>query len=120
MDDFGTGYSSFNYLCAFRLRQDQDRPAVRAQHDARPGDAGDRQDHRHTWKSLGVTVTAEGVETEEQAAMLREFGCPEAQGFLYGQPGAPDATGTAKVTPIKSRDERRLIIGGLRDAARLR
>ena len=51
-------------------------------------------------KSLGVTVTAEGVESE-QAAMLREFGCPEAQGFLYGQPGAPEATGTAKVTPIK-------------------
>ena len=33
--------------------------------------------------------------------MLREFGCPEAQGFLYGQPGAPEATGTANVTPIK-------------------
>ena len=33
--------------------------------------------------------------------MLREFSCPEAQGFLYGQPGAPEATGTAKVTPIK-------------------
>ncbi|HEU0017805.1 MAG TPA: hypothetical protein VFQ31_05550 [Methyloceanibacter sp.] len=34
--------------------------------------------------------------------MLREFGCPEAQGFLYGQPGAPDAgKGAAKVTPLK-------------------
>jgi EAL domain-containing protein (putative c-di-GMP-specific phosphodiesterase class I) len=54
-------------------------------------------------KSLDVTVTAEGVESKEQTAMLREFGCPEAQGFLYGQPGAPDATSkrTRKVTPIK-------------------
>src|SRR5262245_31616254 len=43
-------------------------------------------------KSFGVTVTAEGVESEDQAAMLREFGCPQAQGFLFGQPGAPDAT----------------------------
>ena len=39
----------------------------------------------------------------EQAAMLREFGCPEAQGFLYGEPVAPDSggVGSAKVTSIK-------------------
>ena len=57
-------------------------------------------------KSLDVTVTAEGVEAEEQAAMLREFGCPQAQGFLYGQPGAPDAAsqGSAKVTSLKRRN----------------
>ena len=54
-------------------------------------------------KSLDVTVTAEGVESEEQAALLREFGCRQAQGFLYGQPGAPDATneGSRKVRPIR-------------------
>jgi EAL domain-containing protein (putative c-di-GMP-specific phosphodiesterase class I) len=39
-------------------------------------------------KSLDVIITAEGVETPEQAAMLREFGCPQVQGFLYGYPGA--------------------------------
>ena len=52
-----------------------------------------------------MTATAEGVESEEQAAMLREFGCPQVQGFLYGQPGSPDAAsnGRAKVTPIKPR-----------------
>ena len=55
-------------------------------------------------KSLGVTVTAEGVESEDQAAMLRDFGCQQAQGFLFGQPGAPDATDMrAKVTPLKPR-----------------
>jgi EAL domain-containing protein (putative c-di-GMP-specific phosphodiesterase class I) len=36
--------------------------------------------------------------------MLRDFGCPQAQGFLYGQPGAPDAMDKgAKVTPLKPR-----------------
>ena len=39
-------------------------------------------------RSLDVIITAEGVETEEQAAMLRDFGCPQVQGFLYGYPAA--------------------------------
>jgi EAL domain-containing protein (putative c-di-GMP-specific phosphodiesterase class I) len=57
-------------------------------------------------KSLDVTITAEGVETEEQAAMLREFGCPEVQGFLYGYPGAAEQQSKShqdKVTSITSR-----------------
>jgi EAL domain-containing protein (putative c-di-GMP-specific phosphodiesterase class I) len=33
-----------------------------------------------------VTITAEGVETEEQAKLLRDYGCPQVQGFLYGYP----------------------------------
>ena len=37
-------------------------------------------------RSLGVTITAEGVETEEQAKLLRDYGCPQVQGFLYGYP----------------------------------
>jgi EAL domain-containing protein (putative c-di-GMP-specific phosphodiesterase class I) len=51
------------------------------------------------------------VETQEQAAILREFGCPQVQGFLYGYPGAaetPDSkpadskAGHGKVTLISS------------------
>jgi EAL domain-containing protein (putative c-di-GMP-specific phosphodiesterase class I) len=53
-------------------------------------------------KSLDVVITAEGVETEEQAAMLREFGCPLVQGFLYGYPGETEVESKrqGKVTPI--------------------
>ena len=42
---------------------------------------------------LGLSVTAEGVEREEQAAALRGLGCPSAQGFLYsGAVSAPQLT----------------------------
>jgi diguanylate cyclase (GGDEF)-like protein len=101
MDDFGTGYSSFNYLARFAFDKIKiDRQFVRNM-TRDPAMLAIVKTIITLGKSLGVTVTAEGVESEEQAAMLREFGCPEAQGFLYGQPGSPDAAGTAKVTPIK-------------------
>jgi EAL domain-containing protein (putative c-di-GMP-specific phosphodiesterase class I) len=39
-------------------------------------------------QSLNVTITAEGVETENQAEILREWGCDQVQGFFYGPPDA--------------------------------
>ena len=120
MDDFGTGYSSFNYLARFAFDKIKiDRQFVRNM-TRDPAMRAIVKTIITLGKSLDVTVTAEGVESEEQAAMLREFGCPEAQGFLYGQPGAPDATGNGEGHADQARDERRLIIGGLRAGARLR
>ena len=44
-------------------------------------------------RELGLTATAEGVETEEQATVLRELGCKSLQGFLFGEPmNGPDMT----------------------------
>jgi EAL domain-containing protein (putative c-di-GMP-specific phosphodiesterase class I) len=105
MDDFGTGYSSFSYLARFAFDKIKiDRQFVRNMTRDLAMQAIVKTIIA-LGKSLDVTVTAEGVEAEEQAAMLREFGCPQAQGFLYGQPGAPDAAsqGSAKVTPFKRR-----------------
>jgi predicted signal transduction protein with EAL and GGDEF domain len=79
MDDFGTGYSSFSYLARFafdKIKIDRefarDMPRV-------PAMQAIVKILITLGNSLGVTVTAEGVESKDQAAMLREFGCQQAQ-----------------------------------------
>lgn len=90
IDDFGTGYSSLSYLK--RLPVDKlkvDRIFV----DGIDTDAGNQAivaalvtlSH-----NLDLTVVAEGVETDEQLALLRELDCDEAQGFLLSYPLPPD------------------------------
>jgi EAL domain-containing protein (putative c-di-GMP-specific phosphodiesterase class I) len=41
-------------------------------------------------RRLGMRAVAEGIETEEQLAFLRELGCPLGQGFLFGRPAAAE------------------------------
>ncbi len=86
IDDFGTGYSSLSYLG--RLPADRlkiDRAFVTALTD---GKEGPRIAEMIVplGRSLGMQVLAEGVETEEQAAILTAMGCHEAQGYLYARP----------------------------------
>ncbi|MEA2321008.1 MAG: hypothetical protein QOD81_858 [Solirubrobacteraceae bacterium] len=87
LDDFGTGYCSLSYLR--RLPIDGlkiDRSFVRGLgHEA--DDDSIVASVIDLARSLGVAVTAEGVETEEQLARLREGGCDTMQGFLFARPG---------------------------------
>ena len=90
IDDFGTGYSSLNALR--RLPVDLvkiDRSFVtNLPHDAEDASIAwtiVRLAHR-----LGLTVLAEGVETGEQRAALRDLGCDQAQGYLFGRPMSAD------------------------------
>jgi diguanylate cyclase (GGDEF)-like protein len=105
MDDFGTGYSSLSYLARFPFSKIKiDRQFIRNM-TRDPAMRAIVKTIIALGKSLDVTITAEGVETEEQAAMLREFGCPQVQGFLYGYPGAATADTkpeAGKVTPISA------------------
>jgi diguanylate cyclase (GGDEF)-like protein len=87
MDDFGTGYSSLSYLWQFRfdkLKIDQSFVAALNHQDKKPREILD------TIITLGhkleMTVTAEGIETADQAEVLSALGCDQVQGFLYGRP----------------------------------
>ena len=88
MDDFGTGYSSLSYLARFPFNKIKiDRSFIRNMTQD-PAVNAIVKTIIALGRSLDVTITAEGVETEEQAALLREYGCPQVQGFLYGYPAA--------------------------------
>ena len=88
LDDFGTGYSSLGYLSRFQFDKIKiDRSFV--------NDMSARTDALSIVRAitalgadLGMTVTAEGVETEEQLAHLRTVCCTEVQGFLFSRPRA--------------------------------
>jgi len=91
MDDFGTGYSSLSYLRSFPFDKIKiDRSFMR--------DLTSRGDSQAIIKaviglgqSLGMSTTAEGVETEEQLEMVRAQGASEVQGFLFSPPLPPAA-----------------------------
>jgi diguanylate cyclase (GGDEF)-like protein len=86
LDDFGTGYSSLSYLRRFpfdKIKIDQSfvtemitRPDCRAIVNSISELAG----------RLGMTTTAEGVETAEQLRLVHQAGCTEAQGYYFGRP----------------------------------
>ena len=86
MDDFGTGYSSLGYLRSFPFDKIKiDQSFIR--------DLPGKEDSVAIVRavvgmssSLGITTTAEGVETKEQLASLTSEGCDEFQGFLFSEP----------------------------------
>ncbi|MCW1430290.1 EAL domain-containing protein [Novosphingobium sp. JCM 18896] len=91
MDDFGTGYSSLSYLQKFPFDKIKiDQSFVRQMN----GNA-EAKAIVSTIASLGATlgmkITAEGVETQDQLAEIRERGCDYVQGFLTGRPMTAEA-----------------------------
>ncbi|MFI9587951.1 putative bifunctional diguanylate cyclase/phosphodiesterase [Streptomyces sp. NPDC052236] len=94
IDDFGTGYSNLAYLSRLPVSVLKlDGTFVRGFQEGAPPNPADETiveamvqlAHR-----LGLTVTAEGVETAGQASRLRRIGCDTGQGWLYSRAVAPD------------------------------
>ena len=86
LDDFGTGYSSLSYIArlpATDLKIDKSFVRDLESSPARQPIVSAVVSLAH---ALGMSVVAEGVETEEQALLLRELGCDLAQGYLYSRP----------------------------------
>ncbi|QAY77876.1 bifunctional diguanylate cyclase/phosphodiesterase [Sphingosinicella sp. BN140058] len=86
MDDFGTGHSSLSNLKEFPFDKLKiDRSFVAAMRDDKSS-ASIVKATIGLGKSLGVTIVAEGVETELQLRDLRRWGCHQVQGYLIGRP----------------------------------
>ncbi len=89
LDDFGTGYSSLSYLKRFpikRVKIDRSFVCDISTSDSAAALARAMITMAH---GLGVEVVAEGIESLEQLAILRRYGCDEGQGYFLGRPVVP-------------------------------
>ncbi|KWV94340.1 bifunctional diguanylate cyclase/phosphodiesterase [Erythrobacter sp. AP23] len=87
LDDFGTGYSSLGYLRKLKFSTIKiDRTFVQGAAQHSPESIAIIRAVIAMADSLDMTTTAEGVENEEEAAMIRGMGCTKIQGFHFGRP----------------------------------
>jgi diguanylate cyclase (GGDEF)-like protein/PAS domain S-box-containing protein len=105
LDDFGTGYSSLGYLSRTKFSNIKiDRSFVQGAARNVPENVAIIRAVIALADSLGMSTTAEGVETEEELAMIRGLGCRKIQGYLFGR-------------PMSAHDARALFSSGTRTAA---
>ena len=106
MDDFGTGYSSLATLQAFPFDKIKIDRSFVGHVEGSPQAAVIVRAVLGLGRSLGMSVVAEGVETEEQMRFLAAEACDEAQGYLIGRPQLIErfaeqvsAAGTGRLLP---------------------
>jgi len=102
LDDFGTGYSSLSYLQRFPFDKIKIDRSFVWEMERNTDSMAIVRAVIALGHSLRITVTAEGVETETQLALLRSENCDQVQGFLLGRPTPSSALG-ALLLPITQR-----------------
>ncbi|MEW9806408.1 putative bifunctional diguanylate cyclase/phosphodiesterase [Mesorhizobium sp. ZMM04-5] len=86
VDDFGTGYSNLSYLVDFSIHKLKIDRSFVSRIDTDQNSGAVVSTIVGLSRALGVHAIAEGVETENQATLLRAAGCDVFQGFLFGHP----------------------------------
>jgi diguanylate cyclase (GGDEF)-like protein len=85
LDDFGTGYSSLSYLLSYPFTKIKIDKSFILNLDSEDNSRAVIRAVIGLGRSLGLTVTAEGIESEATRDYLREEGCVQGQGYLFGQ-----------------------------------
>ncbi|PKA16779.1 putative bifunctional diguanylate cyclase/phosphodiesterase [Leptospira haakeii] len=86
LDDFGTGYSSLSYLSKIPLKTLKVDQSFVRKILTDPNSLAISKTIVALGKSLGLRITAEGVETEVQMRKIKDLGCDEAQGYFLSKP----------------------------------
>jgi diguanylate cyclase (GGDEF)-like protein/PAS domain S-box-containing protein len=86
IDDFGTGYSSLDYLNRYPSDRIKIAQNFVTKLETTPGDAAIIKATIGLARELGISVIAEGVETQRQYDLLKGWGCDEVQGFYFSRP----------------------------------
>lgn len=94
LDDFGTGYSSLRYLSELPFDKVKIDRRFIAKRRSNPKNERIVASIIGLARSLGLSVVAEGVESEEDAAWLQELGCQQAQGYLFSPAMSADQADT--------------------------
>ena len=94
LDDFGTGYSSLIYLRRFPLDKIKIDKSFVSALEAKGESSVLVESIIQMGHALGLTVTAEGIETQEQHALLQSLNCDEMQGYLFSRPVPAEAIST--------------------------
>ena len=105
LDDFGTGYSSLGYIRKLRFSTIKiDRTFVIGAAQQSAESLAIIRAVVAMAQSLEMTTTDEGVETPEQAKLIRELGCDKIQGYYFGRPMSAEDAG--KIFAVRHNQQR--------------